>query len=85
MLTFYLSTVVIWMIIFLSLMLILVERIDKNGWLTGHSNKGSVKDIVHLFLISTIPILRLVIVIIFITMASVNKEEFYKKTGINKK
>ena len=85
MLTFYLSTVVIWMIIFLSLMLILVERIDKNGWLTGDSNKGSVKDIVHLFLISTIPILRLVIVIIFITMASVNKEEFYEWIKTNKK
>ena len=85
MLTFYLSTVVIWMIIILSLILILVEPIDKNGWLTGDSNEGSVKDIVHLFLISTVPILRFALAIILIMMASINKEKCYKKTGINKK
>lgn len=85
MLTFYLSTVVIWMIIILSLILILVEPIDKNGWLIDVNKKGSIKDVVHLFLISTVPILRFALVIILIMMASITEEEFYKKTGINKK
>ena len=85
MLTFYLFTVVIWMIIILSLILILVEPIDKNGWLIDVNKKGSIKDVVHLFLISTVPILRFALIIILIMMASITEEEFYKKTGINKK
>lgn len=85
MLTFYLSTVVIWMIIILSLILILVEPIDKNGWLIDVNKKGSIKDVVHLFLISTVPILRFALVIILIMMASINKEKFYKRIKINKK
>ena len=85
MLTFYLSTVVIWMIITLSLILILAKPIDKNGWLTDVNEKGSIKDVVHLLLISTIPILRFALAIILIMMASITEEEFYKKTGINKK
>lgn len=85
MLTFYLSTVVIWMIILLSIIFIFKKQIKKNGWIAEEKKKCFIEGIVALFAISAVPILRFVSAIICIMMVSTTKEKFYEWIETNKK
>lgn len=74
MLTFYLSTVVIWMIVIYSISKIFKPQIVENGWVDGNKSKGNL--IVNLFTLAAVPFLRLVGGILIIAMAGVTKQQF---------
>lgn len=78
MLEFYLSTVVIWMIIIFCLTFIFKESIKKNWYGQINKKKSIVSGFGALFAISAVPILRFLIVIMIVYMATHTKEEFEK-------
>lgn len=85
MLTFYLSTVVIWMIIIESIVFIYKKQIKKNGWITKKKKGNFIKEICTLFAIAAVPILRVVFAIIVIMMGNMTKEKFNEWAEASKK
>lgn len=63
MLKFYLTTVIIWYIIIFASVKITKEPIYKNGWTELDTNKKFFKGVFGCLLISTVPIIRLLVVI----------------------
>lgn len=63
MLKFYLTTVIIWYIIIFASIKITKEPIYKNGWTELDRNKKFFKGVFGCLLISTVPIIRLLVVI----------------------
>lgn len=77
MLKIYFSSVIIWMIINYSAAKIFKTKIRENGWL---ENKKPLKMnwLVALFVMSAIPVFRLLIPVCCFIMGSTTKEEFEK-------
>lgn len=77
MLEFYLTTVLIWMIILNSIIVITKDLIIKNGWTdeTQPKKKKRIKGIMYSFFICAIPIFRFFVVIMFVIMSAKTKEE----------
>ena len=74
MLGFYLSIVVIWMIVIYALINIFKDTIKANGWIPENNKKKNT--IVALFMLSAVPLFRLGVAIIIIMMAGITKEQF---------
>ena len=86
MLKFYLTTVVIWMIIIDSIILLTKDMIVKNGWLDGaQSKKNRIKSFTGLFCLSAVPIFRFFVAIMLVVMSAKTKEEIDIWTTSNKK
>ena len=79
------STVVIWMIIFQSIIILFAKQIKKNGWITKEKKKSFIKEISALFAVSAIPIIRVVFAICFIMMGCTTKEKFDEWVEANKR
>lgn len=77
MLKFYLTTVVIWMIIIQSTILMFKDVLKKRIG-CGKKKNGLIKRISNLFLLSAVPIFRLCIEIMIICFAICNQEDFDK-------
>lgn len=77
MLKIYFSSVVIWMIINYSAAKIFEAKIRENGWLEGQKPL-KMNRLVALFILSAIPVLRLLIPVCCLLMGSITKEEFEK-------
>lgn len=80
MLKFYLSTVIIFMIILSCEKAIFIDAIRKNGWLDD-VEKAKMGKWQSLFVLSAVPVLRLFFVIFTLIMASNKKDDFMKKMG----
>lgn len=83
MLGFYLSTVVIWMIIIWCLMMVFKDRLKKK-LVKKEEKKSVVKTLGALFILSAIPIFRLLIAIAIVYMATCSQEEFDEFMNKNK-
>ena len=83
MLKIYLSSVIIWMIINYSATKLFGPKITENGWL---ENKKATKMswIVALFVMSAIPVFRLLIPVCCFIMGSMTKEQFDEWIESNK-
>lgn len=77
MLKIYISSVVIWMVIIYCAIKIFGSKIKENGWL-GENNTNIVKRITSLFILSAIPILRLLVFAVLIYMSTYTKEQYEK-------
>lgn len=75
MLKFYLSTVIVWMIIIYCVINIFKTAYIKNGWVDIESNSHN-NSLKNLVIISAVPLLRLGILCFIIYMASATKEDF---------
>lgn len=78
MINFYMTTVVIWMVIIYATTFVTAEAIKNNGWITEKKETTPLKTIITLFCMSAIPIFRLVVVCALIMMSAKTKEEFEK-------
>ena len=78
MLTFYLSTVVIWMIIIFCAIYICKDKIREKAIAMGIEGKksGFFSTIGFLFVLAAIPVFRLIILIAIIYMAGCSQEDF---------
>lgn len=76
MLKFYLTSVIVYMIMIFAAAYIGQYKIKANGWLDDAKKQGS--PWVYLFCISAVPIFRLLIVIVIFMMMSITKEDFDK-------
>jgi len=84
MLGFYLSTVIIWMIIIACLITIFKDGLNKK--LVKKEEKKSIfKTIGALFVLAAIPVFRLLVAIAIVYMATCSQEEFDELMGKNKK
>ena len=77
MIKFYLSTVLMWMIILYALVVICEESIKKNGHLIG-VGKSKHSWTTALFCMAAVPIVRVAFAFVIILMATKTKEEFDK-------
>ena len=83
MLEFYLTTVVIWMIIIASLLLMFGDAIKKKQ--ANELKKTNViKKIASLFVMSAVPVLRLVVAATIFYMAVCSQEDFDRLMNKNK-
>lgn len=76
MLKFYLSSVIIYMIIMHAMLSMFKPAMKEKGWLSNETVKTN--RIAGLFILSAIPIVRLVIVVFIFYTATHTKEEFDK-------
>lgn len=78
MLTFYLSTVVIWMIIIFCAIYICKDKIREKAIAIGIEGKksGFLSTLGFLFVLAAIPVFRLIILIAIIYMAGCSQEDF---------
>ena len=77
MIKFYLQSVLIFMIIIYSMLQICKEKIKANGWKSEeqqHNNKWS-----GLFVLSAVPVLRVLVIVVVLMMAVYTKEQFDAK------
>lgn len=79
MLKIYLSSVVAWMIIIYCVSAILESKLRDNGWLGSDKiQKTKMSKLKALFILSAVPILRLLVVGGVVYMATIAKEEYEK-------
>lgn len=76
MLKIYLSSIVIWMIIIYCAVKICGPKIAENGWL--ESSKHTMGKWTALFVLSAIPLLRLIVLSVLFYMAIYTKEQYEK-------
>lgn len=74
MLGIYLSSIIFWVILLYSLIIIFQEKIIENGWLKPVSNH--VNPYLLLFCMSAVPILRVLFAVCIFLMAWYTEEEF---------
>lgn len=72
MLKFYFSTVAIYAIIILSAARMMKDKIRENGWLDGVKKTDESK-MTALFMVSAVPVFRLLMVLAIFAMASTEK------------
>lgn len=87
MLGFYLSNVVIWMIIIYSAVFLCKDKIREKMAASGVKSEksGFFGTLVLLFVLAAIPVIRLIILISIIYMAVCSQEEFEELMNKNKK
>ena len=74
MLGIYLSSIIFWIVIIYSLIIIFQEKIIENGWLNRPINR-KINGYLLLFCMSAVPILRLLVVVCIFLMACYTEEE----------
>ena len=75
MLKFYLTTVIIWMIIIYSMCILFEKQIKEKGWLKNVLATSKLKAFILLFCMSSIPVIRLFAAISIFMMACLTPEE----------
>lgn len=78
MIKFYMTTVVIWMVIIYATIFVTKEAIKNNDWVTEKKDTTPLGTIIALFCMSAIPIYRFIVVCSLIMMSVKTKEEFEK-------
>jgi hypothetical protein len=79
MLKIYLSSVIAWMIIIYCVSAILESKLRDNGWIgIDKIQKTKMSKLKSLFILSAVPILRLLVVGGVVCMATITKEEYEK-------
>jgi len=78
MLKFYLTTVIVWMIIINSITIIFKDALNKKIGVTKTNKAGFIQRTNTLFALSAIPIIRLGVAIIIIYIATCKQEDFDK-------
>ena len=79
MLKFYLTSVIIWMIINYSIVTMFGPKIRENGWV--QNNNTIIGKWKALFIGSAVPILRLLVLLAFMAMSVYTKEQYDKELG----
>lgn len=84
MLKIYLSSVIAWMIIIYCVSAILESKLRDNGWPgSDKTQKTKMSKLKALFILSAVPILRLLVVGGVVCMATITKEEYEKVKARN--
>jgi len=76
MLTFYISSIIIFMIIIYCECFIYEQKIKENGWLYDNTSKPN--KFVTLFCLSAIPFFRVLVVIVILCLGTYTKEDYEK-------
>ena len=76
MIGFYLKSVVIWMIIIECTFLLFKDAIGKRVGTNDTKKAGLIKQLRGLFVLAAIPIIRLIIVVALVYIATCKKEDF---------
>ena len=76
MLQIYLASILIWVIIIYAVTTLCADKIVSNGWLNSVTPSGANRSLVTLFAVASIPIIRVLMVIALIIMASLTPAEY---------
>lgn len=76
MFTFYISTVIIWMMIIACMLIIFQNSIIRNGWMGYGTHDIQINPLILLFVISAIPLFRFSIAAVMVYMATHTVEQF---------
>ena len=76
MLQFYFSSVFIYMIIINCVAIILKPKLIDNGWIDPNKHAPFLRRVTNLFVLSAVPVLRLLIISGMLYMTTITKEEF---------
>lgn len=75
MLKFYFGTIIFYMIVIFSMACLFKDKMKENGWLNG-AKKSNMHWLTCLVAMSSIPVVRLFVVIMMFVMGGVTKEKY---------
>ena len=82
MLGIYFSSIIFWLVIIYSLIIIFQEKITENGWLNRPVNR-KINGYLLLFCISAVPIIRVFFAVAIVLMALYTEEELNELVNRN--